>query len=1214
MKRQSYISLVMAVTLVLTSAAPGITASAQGSEDLSNAMEITLSEDHSLIPDAAKEAEGLLTQDKEVSIIVEVDEDSLIDEFLDEEDDDLDEYLASKEAMKAQKGINLSVEKVAKRVLKAVKGAELLYEYDTVFTGFAVKTTYGALDTIRSVKGVKNAYVSEEYAAPAATETKPDMISSGDMIYAAEATKDYGVAGDGMVVAVLDTGIDYNHVAFDEKKLSGVNVAYTKYSIAGKVNNLELDAEKVFRSLYDTSFDVNDVYQNLKVPFAYDYADNDLDPIPPKTEDHGTHVAGTIAGNCSEFKGIAYNAQVMSFKVFSDEGGGCTDAVLIASLDDAVKLGVDVINMSLGSSCGFVTDDNATLQQSYDAVKAAGISLEVAAGNEYGSSYGGNYGNLNLTSDPDEATVGNPSTLDAALSVAAMENTQLNYQTYIGFTDKEGQEAKCTYLDTGVEAGMPFSSLSGKEYKYVDCGLGTQDDFKKVKNLIKGNVALISRGEITFNEKIAYAAEAGAVGAIVYNNEAGTISMLIDQYYIPAVSIMQADGRKLLDAIDSKTGYGVFTYDAEKKASLENPSAGMMCEFTSIGPTPSLTLKPEITAPGGNIYSAYYVDEDGSSVSGLMSGTSMATPHMAGATALIRQYYQRKYPSMSKVELTKFINSMEMSTANPVIQDVGQTDGTAGTGTVYYSPRTQGAGLVNIKAAIDSGAYLTVKGQERPKAELGYNVDGTYSFETTIVNLDSKTKTYKLNGTVQAEDFVKDEYGYTYAAQKDIDITDAASIQFTGANMAEDGTVTVNANGKATIQVEVTLDKNSDTFKTLNEVYNNGFYVEGFVFATPVTGDDVELSLPYLGFYGDYANLPIFDATINDYFSGKDYPVCEMGCALTGFQSEFTLGMNYSALGLYGKYDFDSNKVYTSVNSVNGMTSFLVPYTYLKTNVSEMTYVYKTSSGKVIKTYSYKDLRKSTYSADLDGMVPTEMYIDAEDMSGYPVFTGYDEEGNLLPNGKYKVEITAKSALGGKPQKIELGFKVDNTAPTLQTYSLEDSKYVYVFVKGKDNASVQSLDLYYGEYATAAGYSALWKPDKSGKMVLKLKKSELPADFDVTALQVSIYDHALNCTTEKVADKYDLEAPKLTKAAVSKKGGIVLSWKKVKNAQGYKIYRSTSKNGKYEYLKSTTKLEYRNTKGLKHGKTYYYKVVAYVKDSGIVETGAYSAVKKVKFK
>ena len=1209
MKKQKLLSLIMTATLLASSLAPGTLVNAQASSK--DAKEITLEKNSSILSNK-KTAPKLLSKNKKVSIIVEIDEESIVDEFLDDKKEDLDAYLSSKKASKIQDDISSKIEKVSQSVLQEIKGSTLEYQYDTVFTGFTIKTTYNNLEKIRSIKGVKHAYISDEYAKPQSTTPKPNMVTSSDMIYAGTANKDYHVAGDGMVIAVLDTGIDYNHAAFNESRLSGINVACTKSSITGKLRTLELDSEKLFRARYDTSFDINDVYQNLKVPYAFDYADNDLNPIPPKTEDHGTHVAGTIAGNCDEFKGIAYNAQVMSFKVFSDAGGGCTDASLIASLDDAVKLGVDVINMSLGSSCGFVTDGNSALQQAYDSVAAAGISLEVAAGNEAGSASGSNYGDYNLTQNPDEATVGNPSTLSAALSVAAMENTHLNYQNHLSQLDKDGKEALYTYSDSSQDSANPWSGLPAGEYKYVDCGFGYTKELNKVKSLLKGNIALISRGDITFEEKVKNAYDAGAAAAIIYNNDAGMISMQIENYYIPAVSILQEDGKKLLANIDKSTKYGIISFDPEKKAQLENPLSGSMSSFTSIGPTPTLELKPEITAPGGNIYSSYYVDDDGSSVSGLMSGTSMATPHLAGATAIIRQYYQKKYPSMSKVELTKFIHSMEMSTSNPVIQKVEPTDGTESAGTIYYSPRVQGSGLINIAAALSSDAYLAVTGQERPKAELSYNQTGTYRFETSIVNKGSTEKTYKLSGIVQAEDFTEDSYGYTYAAQKEIDLTGkAATIQFTGTTLSEANELTVPANGKATVTVDITLDKTSKLFKSLNKAYSNGFYVEGFVFATPVKGETVELSLPFLGFYGDYPNLPIFDDSISDYFRGKAYPVFEKGCCLNGFDSEFPLGVNYSKFGLTGKYDYSLSKTYTSVNSEGKITSNVIPYTYLKVNVSELTYTYRNSKGTVIKRNSYTNIPKSFLSET--GILPAEAFLEGESLDDLPIFTGYDKDGKLLPNGTYTLEIEAKSAMGGKTQKKKMSFKVDNTAPTVNAYSIENSKYVYVTIKAKDNASVQSFDLFYGQEAVAAGYSALWKKANDGKLVLKLKKSTLPSDFNASDLRISVYDHALNSTTEAVTDKYNFDAPKIKQAAVSKNGGIILSWKKVPKAKGYMIYRSTSKNGTYKCVKTTSKLSYRDTKSLHRGKTYYYKVVAYTKEAGIIEKGAYSSIKKVKF-
>ena len=146
-----------------------------------------------------------------------------------------------------------------------------------------------------------------------------------------------------------------------------------------------------------------DVYLNEKVPFAFDYADYDPDvyPMTPAASEHGTHVAGVIAGKDSEITGVAPNAQLAIMKIFSDVVSTARTSWILSALEDCVVLGVDVINMSIGTSCGFSREsDKEIINGVYDRIRASGISMVVAASNSFNSTYGSEKnGNLGLTSN-----------------------------------------------------------------------------------------------------------------------------------------------------------------------------------------------------------------------------------------------------------------------------------------------------------------------------------------------------------------------------------------------------------------------------------------------------------------------------------------------------------------------------------------------------------------------------------------------------------------------------------------------------------------------------------------------------------------------------------------------------------------------------------------------------------------------------------------------
>lgn len=146
-------------------------------------------------------------------------------------------------------------------------------------------------------------------------------------------------------MAVLDTGLDYTHTAFSVDNFTTTNEAFTLQSVSGMVGN-------TVAAGYNPGLTGEDVYVSKKVPYAYDYGDKDSD-VFPLNSDHGTHVAGIIAGKDDVITGVAPNAQLAIMKVFSDYSEGAKTSAILAALNDCVKLGVDVINMSLGTSCGF---------------------------------------------------------------------------------------------------------------------------------------------------------------------------------------------------------------------------------------------------------------------------------------------------------------------------------------------------------------------------------------------------------------------------------------------------------------------------------------------------------------------------------------------------------------------------------------------------------------------------------------------------------------------------------------------------------------------------------------------------------------------------------------------------------------------------------------------------------------------------------------------
>lgn len=319
------------------------------------------------------------------------------------------DFFASNEA----KGIEQKLEQNRKAVKKALVQSGMDFtvkcEYSAVMNGFAVEAEMADLEAIWEIAGVKDAFVAEFYSLP-----EPVKVSSNGGISAIGADivgEELGFTGKSSAVAILDTGLDIAHPAFSSVN----NPKYAKEDIESVLKNNKMTVGKL---------NVSAVYINDKIPYAYDYAD--VDTNVSGGDSHGTHVAGIVGANSGGVvEGVAPDAQLFIMKVFGDATGGAYDDDILAALDDSVKFGVDAINMSLGSTAGFSESAYKSMREVYNRVREAGIALYCAAGNEYSSTYQNTAGNdLPKATEPDNGVVASPSTYEAALSVASMNNLE----------------------------------------------------------------------------------------------------------------------------------------------------------------------------------------------------------------------------------------------------------------------------------------------------------------------------------------------------------------------------------------------------------------------------------------------------------------------------------------------------------------------------------------------------------------------------------------------------------------------------------------------------------------------------------------------------------------------------------------------------------------------------------------------------------------------
>lgn len=997
--------------------------------------------------------------DERVRIVIELEDAPLLDSHKVSQYASVTDFLDSNAAQSAERKLERARKAVKSQLATKLDDVEVRYEYTTVFNGLSVEADYADLETIQDLPGVKDAYVSQVYQLiEPVNETKlADSVPSigGDI------SQKTGYTGKGMVVAILDTGLDTSHEAFR----NAVNAPkFTKQDIADKLASDSLRVGNV---------NVKSIYQSDKIPFAYDYYDDDTNVSGGNS--HGTHVAGIVGANSGQVTGVAPDAQLMIMKIFGDDGSGAYDSDIIAALEDAVVLGADAVNMSLGMTAGFSEAAATKTREVYQRVKNAGISLMCAAGNEYSSSYKSASGtDLPLASNPDNGAVASPSTYGAALSVASMNNVKAT-APYLLVGDR-----KIRYSDPAETASKQIASLNGT-YEYVDCGVGATTDF--TDKALSGKVALIQRageenGEIlTFAQKEANAKAAGAKAVIIYDNVEGDLVNMSTDGNIPAVFISKADGEAMLAASDKHV-----SFSKSYLAQFQDAYSGKMSDFSSWGVTPDLKLKPEITAPGGDIYSTLP-----GGLYGSMSGTSMASPHMAGAAVVMAQYITEELggTGMTQQEITALSNKLLMSTAVPVKNKQG----------LPYSPRKQGAGLVQLGRATKAKAYLSSAEGGLPKAELGDSTDGSFSFSFQANNLSNAAIKYEVGVTVLTEDTVK-ENGKTYLAQSPRQLG-ADEVAVTAPS-----TVTLRANGTAAVNVSLTLTAKGKA--ALSKDFPNGIYVEGFVTLTPVGSDTISLGLPFLGFYGDWSAAPIFDASVYD--TDKSPAVYRTMLGLFGADgSGYYLGHN-----LYATDNDRFDKNYIAMSNKTSNYHVTAAMAMLR-NADKLTFSVTNESNTEVYEETLTNQSKTYYSSS------QQSYHTPMANTG---FTGYTKSkfstAKALPEGTYTYTVTA--TLNGKTEKETFPLTIDNQAPQVvkSEVVIQNGKRLWK-VTVTDNHYVQAVCATLGS-TPLTGWYAPNETVEGAKSVVTFDLSD-PAFDDLTQAKIGLVDYADNQT---VSDYYSL--------------------------------------------------------------------------------------------
>lgn len=959
-----------------------------------------------------------------------------------------------------QKEIDAQKSKQDKIIQKAsqLKGAKIEHRYSYLVNGFSMSVQRGELDKIKNISGVKRVTEVNVY--------KQDMTSAKSLTQVYEAWKDTGLKGEGMVVSIIDTGIDYTH-----KDMKITDSSKEKLSRDNSVLNNN-DPGK---------------YYTDKVPYGYNFADRNQDIVDRSTSMHGMHVAGIVAANGSEaevkknkaIQGVAPEAQLLAMKVFSNSPDGSEIAYsddIVAAIDASVAHGADVINMSIGSTAGFQDPEDPEQVAIKNAVDN-GVLVVTASGNSYYSTYPNKYKGV-----VDTSTVDAPGTSKDALTVASYDNSNLICSALDYSTGKTAMP----YLTSEIN---PVGVLNS-EYEVVDCGLGKADELDG-KDLT-GKIALISRGEISFIDKKLNAQIAKAAGVIIYNSnkDETLISMATDpEVKIPAIFIRNSDGLKLKKAIDSCVKVSF----KNKQVSIPNPTANDMSDFTSWGPTPNLDFKPQLSAPGGNIYSTVNNNQYE-----IMSGTSMATPHTSGAEALILQNLKNTMPDIQKRQLVDLAKATAIQTTK-VEMDKAHPN-------VPYSPRRQGAGLLQLDNALKNKVLITDSNGNSTLAlkQIGKKTE----FELKLHNYGDKTASYNLDTLGGA---------YTEIEQllptKNNPSSMSYEVKIDGAQVEFDSKmIEVPAGGDAQVKVSINLP---DSLKSEQ-------FVEGYVRFISSEAGIPALNIPYIGFYGDWSKPLIIDSPM--WKGNSVLKTTGIYGAISNDTIDTPIPLGIAGISQNGnKLLFNENNIAFSPNGDKLFDNCMPVLDFLR-NSKNLTIQVLDSKKKVIRQLALEDnVVKDNYDA-AGPLTKPEWLWDGT------VYNAKKGKFVAAPEGQYYISITSNIDFeGSKLQKLVMPVKLDLTAPEITVVSpnvTNQGKYTLKW-NVKDASG-----LLFGAQGVI-----LNNKETPEEVEIKLEGGVYSCDINLTEgennIKIAAVDSAGNPQIKEVTVNYDTTAPKAPKISLS---------------------------------------------------------------------------------
>ncbi|HET9822113.1 MAG TPA: S8 family serine peptidase, partial [Burkholderiaceae bacterium] len=635
--------------------------------------------------------------------------------------------------------------------------------FDVLFNGFSVEIDASQRSKLATLPGVKAMYPVEIVQAPRPEAmgggSAADMATALSMTGANIAQNSLGLTGQGIKVAVMDTGIDIDHPDFGGNGSQGS----TPFPTARVTHGWDF---------------VGDAFNADPSSLAYNPVAVE-DSNPDDCGGHGTHVAGIVGAN-GTVKGVAPGVTFGAYRVFGCAGSTTAD-IMISAMERALADGMHVLNMSIGSSYQWPQYPTA---QAADRLVNKGVVVVASIGN---SGANGIY------------SAGAPGVGSKVIGTASFDNIAV---TLPKFTVSPDNTAIGYSTMTGSVAAPTAGSLPMARTGTVTTANDACNPLPA--GSLTGMAALIRRGTCTFTIKATNAQNAGAAAVVIYNNSAGRPNGTIagGGVTIPTVQISDTEGA----LINSRLAAGAVTMTWQSGVgSFPNPSGNLISSFSSYGLSPDLSLKPDVGAPGGLIYSTYPLEAGGFAT---LSGTSMASPHVAGATALLLQA-RPNTPAQA-------VRGILQNSADPK-----PWWGNPGLGFADNVHR-QGAGMLDIDDAI-----LATTRVEPAKIAAGESAAGPFAQVLRLENKSGSPVTYNLSA-VNALSTGSNTFTPAFNASN-------ASVNFSA------GSVTVPANGSASVTATITGPSGPA----------GGLY-GGYVVLTDATDASKVLRVPFAGYIGDY--------------------------------------------------------------------------------------------------------------------------------------------------------------------------------------------------------------------------------------------------------------------------------------------------------------------------------------------------------------------------